>query len=42
MQPPLTEADKLYYADAVRAETQRPEQRLEIAYDPDENPIAHR
>lgn len=42
VQPPLTEADKLYYADAVRAETQRPEQRLEIAYDPDENPIAHR
>jgi uncharacterized BrkB/YihY/UPF0761 family membrane protein len=30
--PPLTEADKAYYTDAVRAETQRPEQRLDIRY----------
>jgi YihY family inner membrane protein len=38
VQPPLTEADKLYYAEAVRAEAQRPEQRLEIAYEPDDKP----
>ncbi len=30
--PPLTDADKAYYTDAVRAETQRPEQRLDIQY----------
>jgi membrane protein len=32
--PPLTDADKAYYTDAVRAETQRPEQRLDIQYVP--------
>jgi uncharacterized BrkB/YihY/UPF0761 family membrane protein len=32
VQPPLTEADKSYYTDALRAEAQRPEQTLEIAY----------
>jgi membrane protein len=30
--PPLTDADKAYYTDAVRAETQRPEQRLDVQY----------
>jgi YihY family inner membrane protein len=30
--PPLTDADMAYYTDAVRAETQRPEQRLDIRY----------
>jgi YihY family inner membrane protein len=34
IQPPLTDADKAYYNDAVRAGTQRPEQRLEIDYPP--------
>ncbi|OBJ39973.1 hypothetical protein A5621_11230 [Mycobacterium colombiense] len=32
VQPPLTEADKTYYTDALRAEAQRPEQRLRVAY----------
>lgn len=32
--PPLTDADKAYYTDAVRAEAQRPEQRLDIEYVP--------
>ena len=32
MPPPLTDTDKAYYADAVRAETQRPEQRLDVQY----------
>jgi YihY family inner membrane protein len=32
VQPPLTEADKTYYTDALRAESQRPEQRLRVAY----------
>ncbi|MGX9789808.1 YihY/virulence factor BrkB family protein [Mycobacterium sp. MMS18-G62] len=30
--PPLTEADKSYYTAALRAEAQRPEQKVEIAY----------
>jgi membrane protein len=30
--PPLTDADKAYYTDAVRAETRRPELRLDIEY----------
>jgi membrane protein len=34
VQPPLTEADKTYYTDALRAEAQRPEQRLRVAYKP--------
>jgi membrane protein len=32
VQPPLTDADKSYYTAALRAEAQRPEQKLEIAY----------
>jgi membrane protein len=36
VQPPLTDADKSYYTDALRAEAQRPEQRLDIAYETDE------
>ena len=32
MPPPLADTDKAYYADAVRAETQRPEQRLDVQY----------
>jgi membrane protein len=32
IQPPLTEADKSYYTAALRAEAQRPEQKVEIAY----------
>lgn len=35
VQPPLTEADKRYYASALRAETQRPEQRVQLAYEND-------
>jgi hypothetical protein len=34
--PPLTDADKAYHTDAVRAEGQRPEQRLDIEYVPDD------
>jgi membrane protein len=33
VQPPLTRADKEYYTDALRAEAQRPEQQLDIAYE---------
>jgi membrane protein len=40
VQPPLTEADKTYYTEALEAEAQRPEQRLEIAYESDEKPKA--
>jgi membrane protein len=32
IQPPLTKADKSYYTAALRAEAQRPEQKVEIAY----------
>jgi membrane protein len=32
VQPPLTDADKSYYTAALRAEAQRPEQKVEIAY----------
>jgi hypothetical protein len=38
--PPLTDADKAYYTDAVRAETQRPEQRLDIQYAPVDTSIS--
>jgi membrane protein len=38
LQPPLTDADKSYYTGALQAEAQRPEQRLEIAYESDEKP----
>jgi membrane protein len=41
VQPPLTDADKDYYTSALRAETQRPEQRLEVAYQADEKPETH-
>lgn len=30
--PPLTDADKAYYTDALRAHVQRPEQRVQIYY----------
>jgi hypothetical protein len=30
--PPLTDADKAYYTDVVRAQAQRPELRLDIQY----------
>jgi YihY family inner membrane protein len=33
--PPLTEADKAYYSDALRAQAQRPEQRVQIDYSPE-------
>jgi membrane protein len=36
VQPPLIEADKVYYSKALRTETRRPEQRLDIAYGSDE------
>ena len=40
--PPLTDADKAYYTDAVRAEVQRPEQRLDIGYrSPDTDAASH-
>lgn len=32
VQPPLTKADKSYYTAALRAEAQRPEQKVQIAY----------
>jgi membrane protein len=34
--PPLTDADKAYYASVLRAEVQRPEQRLDLAYGTEE------
>jgi membrane protein len=39
--PPLTAADKAYYTYAVRAETRRPEQRVDVQYVP-ADPIAER
>jgi membrane protein len=36
IQPPLTEADKSYYSQALRTEARRPEQRLDISYQADE------
>lgn len=36
VQPPLIKGDKSYYTEALRAETRRPEQRLDIDYDSDE------
>lgn len=35
IQPPLTDADKSYYTEAVLREARRPEQRLAIAYESD-------
>jgi membrane protein len=32
IQPPLTDADKTYYSDALRAEARRPEQQVKIDY----------
>jgi membrane protein len=32
VQPPLNEADKEYYTSALKAETRRPEQRVDVAY----------
>ena len=37
VQPPLTEADKDYYSRALRTEARRPEQRLDITYEPNES-----
>jgi membrane protein len=34
--PPLTDADKAYYASVLRAEVQRPEQQLDFAYETEE------
>jgi membrane protein len=42
VQPPLTDADKSYYTAALKAEAQRPEQRLRLAYETDEKPPPHR
>jgi hypothetical protein len=36
VQPPLIEADKAYYDRVLRTETRRPEQRLDIAYEADD------
>lgn len=36
VQPPLTEGDKSYYTGALRVETRRPEQRLDIEYESEE------
>ncbi len=36
VQPPLTEGDKSYFTQALRAETRRPEQRLDIEYESQE------
>ncbi len=36
VQPPLIEGDKSYYTQALRAETRRPEQRLDIEYESQE------
>jgi YihY family inner membrane protein len=33
VQPPLTKADKAYYTDRLRAEAQRPEQKVSVAYE---------
>jgi|SRR5271165_486468 len=38
VQPPLLKADKSYYTDALRAETRRPEQRLDVAYEAGDQP----
>jgi YihY family inner membrane protein len=39
VQPPLTDADKSYYTEAVLREAQRPEQRLAIGYESDDQRI---
>lgn len=40
VQPPLISADKAYYTEALQAETRRPEQLVDIAYSPDDQPAA--
>jgi YihY family inner membrane protein len=34
VQPPLSEADRQVYAEAAQAETRRPEQRVDVEFDP--------
>jgi membrane protein len=36
IEPPLLSADKEYYTAALQAETRRPEQRVNVAYSPDD------
>ncbi len=36
VQPPLTEGDKSYFTEALKAEARRPEQRLDIEYESEE------
>jgi uncharacterized BrkB/YihY/UPF0761 family membrane protein len=40
VQPPLNSADKAYYTAAMEAETRRPEQRVNIAYSPEDQHAA--
>ncbi|HZC93186.1 MAG TPA: YihY/virulence factor BrkB family protein [Mycobacterium sp.] len=40
IQPPLIQADKEYYTAALQAETRRPEQRVNVAYSPDDQHAA--
>jgi membrane protein len=35
IQPPLTDADRTYYTDALQSQAQRPEQRIQIDYLPE-------
>jgi membrane protein len=34
VQPPLSEADQRVYTEAVKAEARRPEQRVDVDFDP--------
>ncbi len=36
VQPPLIEGDKLFYTEKLRSETRRPEQRLDVGFESDE------
>ena len=36
VQPPLIQADEEYYTSALKAETRRPEQHVDVAYSPDD------
>ncbi len=36
VQPPLIEGDKLFYNEKLRSETRRPEQRLDVGFEPEE------
>jgi YihY family inner membrane protein len=40
IQPPLNTADREYYSAALHAETRRPEQRVDVAYSPDDQHTA--